>query len=101
MLVELRLHEPERQTRRHELGDPNLAQKVRKRADMVFMRVGEHDRADLAALEVAEVGQDQVDAEMLVPGKGEPRVDHERLTPELEHGHVLSDLAEAAERDYA
>ena len=54
----------------------------------------------LAALQVAEVGEDQVDAEVLVAREREPRVDHDRLPAELEDGHVLADLAEAAERDH-
>ena len=98
MLVELRLHEPERQPRREHLAHADLAQQVRQCADVVLVRVREDDRADLAALQVAEVGEDQVDPEMLVARKREPRVDHERLASELEDGHVLADLAESAER---
>ncbi len=101
MLVELRLHEPERQARRDELVDLDLAQEVRERADVILVRVRQHDRPDLAALEVPEVGKDQIDAEMLVSREGESCVDHERLPSVLEDGHVLSDLAETAERDYA
>ena len=65
---------------------------------MVLVGVREDDRADLPALEVAEVGEDQIDAEMLVAREREPGVDHERLPSELEDGHVLADLAESAER---
>ena len=75
----------------------DLAQEVRQPADVILVRMGEHDRPDLAVAEVAEVGEDQVDAEVLVAWKREPGVDHDRLAGDLEDGHVLPDLAEAAE----
>ena len=99
MLVELRLDEPEREPRRVERLDANLAQQVRQRADVILVRVGEHDGQHLAPLQVSEVGENQVDAEVLVPREREPRIDHDRLAPGLEDGHVLADLAEPAERD--
>ncbi len=49
--------------------------------------------------EVREVGQDEVDAEVLVAREREPGVDDDALVAELEDGHVLADLAEPAERD--
>ena len=95
--------EPERQPRRPDLGRADLAQEVRQRADVVLVAVREHDRADPVAplAEVAEVGQDEVDAEVLVAREREARVDDDDLVVRLEHGHVLADLAEAAERDDA
>ena len=56
-------------------------------------------RENLAPVEIAEVRKDQVDAEVLVAREREPGVDHERRAVGLEHGHVLADLAEAAEGD--
>ena len=78
---------------------PDLAQQVGQRADVVLVGMRQDHRQHLSALEIAEVGQDQVDAQVLVPGEREPRVDHDRLAQQLEHGHVLADLAEAPERD--
>ena len=102
VLVELRLDEPEREPRRPDLVDLHLPHQVRERADVVFVRVREHDRADAALVpQVGEVGQDQVDAEVLVAREREPGVDHDRLAAVLEDGHVLADLAEPAERDDA
>jgi hypothetical protein len=49
--------------------------------------------------EVPEIRQDEIDAEMLVSGEREPGVDHDPVVADLEHGHVLPDLAEAAERN--
>ena len=67
---------------------------------MVLVRVREHDGADLAVAQVAEVRQDQVDAEVLVAREREAGVDDDQLVADLEDGHVLPDLAEAAERDH-
>ena len=80
--------------------DPHLAQQVRQRADVILVGVREHDGQHLAALEVAEVGQHEVDAEVLVTREREARVDDEDLAGDLEDRHVLPDLAEAAERDH-
>ena len=78
----------------------HLAQQIRERADVILVGVREHDGQHLAALEIAEVGQHEVDAEVLVTREREARVDDEDLAGDLEHRHVLPDLAEAAERDH-
>ena len=49
VLVELRLDEPEREAGRPHLGDVELAQEVRERADVILVAVREDDRADLVA----------------------------------------------------
>ena len=101
MLVELRLDEPERELRRPDLLHARLAQNVRQRADVILMAVREQDRPH-GALEIGqvrEVGQDQIDAEVLVAREREARVDDDDLAVGLEDGHVLADLAEAAKRD--
>ena len=100
MLVELRLHEPEGEARREDLLHADLAQQVRQRADVILVRVREDHGAHLAALEVPEVREDQVDAEVLVTRERQPGIDDDRLVAELEDGHVLADLAEPAERDH-
>ncbi len=63
----------------------------------------ENDRAHLvlALLQVRDVGQHEVDAEVLILRKGEPCVDDEDALFVLEDGHVLADLTEPAERDHA
>ena len=101
VLVELRLDEPERQPRRPDLAARHLAHQVRQRADVILVRVGEHDARTSLVAEVAEVGEDQVDAEVLVAREREPGVDDDLSSADLEDGHVLADLAEAAERDHA
>ena len=101
VLVELRLDEPEREPRRDDDRHRALAHQVRQRADVILVAVREHDAADhvLALAEVREVRQDEVDAEVLVAREREPGVDDDDRVVRLVDGHVLADLAEAAERD--
>ena len=68
---------------------------------MVLVAVREHDARHAAVAQVAEVRQHEVDAEVLVAREGEPGVDDDDLVAVLVDGHVLPDLAEAAERDDA
>ena len=49
--------------------------------------------------EVLEVGQHEVDAEMLVAWERQPGVDDDDAAVGFDHGQVLADLAQAAERD--
>ena len=79
----------------------HLAHEVRQPADVVLVAVREHDAADhaLAVLEVREVAEDEVDAEVLVAREREPGVDDDDRPVRLVDGHVLPDLAEPAERD--
>ena len=80
-----------------------LAQQVRHRADVVLVAVGEDDRVEVvpAVPQVAEVGQDQVDAGLLGLGEQHAAVDDEQPAAVLEDRHVAADLADAAERDDA
>jgi hypothetical protein len=101
VLVEAGLRQSERQPGPPDLRNGNLAEQVRERADVILVRVREDDGtyAVLPLDQVAEVGKDQVDPEVLVPGKGEARVDDDDVVAELVDHQVLPHLAEAAERD--
>jgi hypothetical protein len=68
---------------------------------MILVRVGEHDGEHLTVVEVPEVREDQIHAEVLVAREREPGVDDHRLAGRLVDGHVLPHLAEAAQRDHA
>ena len=93
----------ERQLRRRSPGRTSTSRsRYGSAADVVLVPVREHDRAQSRALaQVREVGQDEVDAEVLVAREREAGVDDDDLVAELVDGHVLADLAEAAERDDA
>ncbi len=70
---------------------------------MVLVPVGEEDRLDVlgALTEVGEVGQDQVDAELVGRRERQPGVHHHHAAAVLDDGHVLADLAQAAQRQDA
>ena len=90
---------PERQLRRDHLVAVHLAEQIRQPTDVVLVPVREDDRVDAAVAQVADVRQDEVDAEMLVPGEREARIDDDDLVAMLVNSHVLADLAEAAQWD--
>ncbi len=81
--------------------DADLAQEERQRADVILVGVGQDDGAHALVAQVAEVGEDHVDSEMLVARERHAGVDDDDLVAELVNGHVLSHLAEPAERDHA
>ena len=104
VLVELGADHADRQQaavdhRRH----ADLAQHVGQRADVVLVAVGEDDRLDVvgAVAQVGEVGQDEVDAVHLGGREHQPGVDDDDLAVELDHGHVLADLAETAQGQHS
>ena len=70
---------------------------------MVLVPVGEDDRLDVvdAVAQVGEVGQDEVDAEHLGGREHQAGVDDDDPAVVLDHGHVLADLAQPAERQHA
>ena len=100
VLVELRLDEPERQPGSPDLVDRDLAHQERQRTDVVLVRVRQDDRPDLLVAEVAEVGKDHIDAEVLVAREGHAGVDDDALAADLVDRHVLAHLAEPAQRDH-
>src|SRR5829696_6715677 len=63
--------------------------------------MGENDRLDLveAAPDVVEVGQNQVDAGLVVLREEHAAVDHQQAARMLEDGHVAADLAEPTQWD--
>ena len=79
-----------------------LAQQVRHRTDVVLVAVGQHQRVDgvEAVPDRVEVGQDQVDARVVLLGEEHPAVDDQQAAVVLEDGHVAADLAEPAEGDH-
>ncbi|CAB4870861.1 unannotated protein [freshwater metagenome] len=64
------------------------------------MAVRDDDAFDVveAAAQVVEVRQHEVDADHLRGREAQTAVDHEDPVFILEHGHVLADFAESAQR---
>ena len=65
---------------------------------MVLVSVGDEHPPDLVPVtdEVAEVGDDHVDAVHVVVGKAHAGVHHDHVPAVLIDGHVLADLVETA-----
>ena len=51
-----------------------------------------------AVFDMADVGQDQVDARFIVPGEQHSTVDDEQPAQMLENRHIATDFADAAQR---
>ncbi len=62
-----------------------------------------HQRLDVveAVLDVPQVGQDQVDAGLVVAGEQHAAVDDQQPAEVLENGHVAADFADTAQRGHA
>ena len=66
---------------------------------MVLVRMRQEHGTNAPLTQIREVRQDEIDAEMLVPGERQAGVHDHELLAQLVHRHVLADLAEAAQRD--
>ena len=100
VLLELRLDQRQRHGRAVH-GPVERGQHVRHGADVILVAVGEDQRLDLVAprLDVGEVRNDQIDAELVGVRKHDAGVDEDRgVLPGHRH-HVHAELAEAAQRD--
>ncbi len=77
---------------------------IEQRAEMVLMRVGEHEPEEIAPLlqQIADVRQDQIDAGQVVAGKRYAEVDRDPLPAPLVADpvdrEIHADLADPAER---
>ncbi|MDH6188157.1 hypothetical protein M2168_001189 [Streptomyces sp. CZ24] len=100
VLLELRLDQRERELRSDQRDVRLLAEQVRDAADVILVAVREDDALDVveAVPDRGEVGQDQVDAGLLLLGEEDAAVDDQQPAVVLEDRHVAADLAEAAER---
>ena len=103
VLLELGVDERQRQLRPDERDVGALAQQVGHAADVVLVAVGQHDRDDVVepVPDRGEVGEDHVDARLVLLGEQHAAVDDQQLAGVLEDGHVAADLAEAAQGDHA
>ena len=100
VLPKLLLHEAEGELCAVD-GDLELFEEERERADVVLVRVRKQNGADLVAVleEIGKVRDHDVHAEHLGIREHESRVDHDDVVAVFEHGHVETDLADAAQRD--
>ena len=67
---------------------------------MVLMGMGQHQRLDVVEtiLDLTQVGQDQVDAGLVVAREQYAAIDDQQPAEMLENRHVAADFADATER---
>ena len=82
-------------------GGVDRPQDIGQSADVVLVAMGDEDAPNLVLVldEVADVGDDHVDAVHIVIGEAHAAVHHHDVVAVLKDGHVLADLVETAQRD--
>jgi hypothetical protein len=103
VLLDLVAEQPARQDRRVDGHAGELREHVRQGPDVILVRMRDEERPDVGAalLQVADVGNDEIDAEHLLVGEHQAAVDDDDVVAVLEHVHVLADLAHAPQGDDA
>jgi hypothetical protein len=83
-------------------GGLQFPQHPRQRAEMILVAVRDHDRLDVVGplAQIGEVGQHEIDPKHVGGREPESGVDDDDPAAVLDDGHVLADLAEAAEGQY-
>ncbi len=99
VLFQFRFDEREREGRAENRDVCPQLQKVRHRPDVVLVAVREHDAENVIETipDRAEVGQDQVDAGLVLFREQHAAVDDENLAVDFEGRHVATDLAQSAD----
>ena len=74
---------------------------IRQRADVVLVAVGDEEAAELLLIfcKIGDVRNDKVHAVHVVLGEAEAAVDDDHVLAVFQHGHVLADLIQTAERN--
>ena len=82
-------------------GEIDLLENIGNRADVILVSVGDEKtpQAVVVLHQVADVGDDAVDAVHIIAGKCHTAVHHDDLAAILIHGHILADLVKTAKRD--
>ena len=100
MLLELVFHESHREAAAVN-RNVQVGKDERKRANMVFVAVRQEDGFDFALVfeQVADVGDDDVDAEQFVVGEHHAGIDDDDGSAAAERHHVHAKFAESAQRN--
>ena len=100
VLLQLQLDEPGRQPGTVD-GHIDLLEHVGDGADVILVPVGDEHTTQSAVVlhQIADVGDDAVDAVHIIAGESHTTVHHDDLTAIFVGGHVLADLIETAKRD--
>jgi len=78
-----------------------ITKNVGDRANMIFMRVRQDDGSHHAPVlfQVGNVRDDDIDAQQLLLGKHQSRIDHDDVLATAEGHHVHAELAQPAQRN--
>ena len=97
MLLQLQLDQPRGEPRAVD-GHIDLLEHIRDGPDVILMPVGDEQTPQPAAVfhQIADVGNDAVDAVHIVAGEGHATVHHDDVAAVLIDGHVLADLIQTA-----
>ena len=100
MLLELQLNKPGGEAGAVD-GHIHLLENIGNGPDVVLVAVGDEQAPEAVVIldQVADIGNDTVDAVHIVAGEGHAAVHHDDLTAVFVGGHVFADLIEAAQRD--
>ena len=79
-----------------------LLQQIGHRSDVVLVAVGEDEGDDVVepVVEVAQRGEDEVDAGVVILREQHTTIHQGDLPVDLEGGHVATDVPEPSERDH-
>ena len=82
-------------------GHVELLERIRQRADVVLVSVGDHKSFEFCAVlaQIGHVRYDDIDAGHIVVRKADAAIDNDHVVAVFKYGHVLSDFAQAAERN--
>ena len=82
-------------------GHIHLLENIGNGPDVVLVAVGDEQAPETVVIldQVADIGNDTVDAVHIVAGEGHAAVHHDDLTAVFVGGHVFTDLIEAAQGD--
>ena len=97
VLLAFRLNEGEGQLGADQRDVRAQLEQVGHAADVVLVAVGEHQGVDLVetVLDVAEIGQDEIHARLLLLGEEHAAVDEQQVTVVFDHVHVAADFTQA------
>ncbi len=67
---------------------------------MVLVRMGQHQCLDVIepVLDMAQIGQDQIDTGFVMGGEHHPAVDDQQSAQVLENRHIAADFTDTAQR---
>lgn len=99
MLLELGLQEGKSELRADDRDVPPFAQQIRHAPDVVLVAVSEHDGHDVveAIPDRGEIGQDHINAGLVLLREQHTAVHDQQLAGMLEDGHVPADFAQTTQ----